>query len=127
MKFCQDHWDRLRAALTDRGLDGLIAKGGVRAARNLKSEIEDGPSITNFDPLMGAHNTILNNALSNMPRGAALAMMTAPDDAPVEQRCPLCVLNANVPNQPEPNSFDVWIGRAADDMKIEADKLRGAG
>lgn len=126
MKFCQDHWDRLRAAITDRGLDDLIAKGGVRAARNLKSEIEAGPSMANFDPLMGAHNAILNNALDNMPPGAAMAMLTSPDDAP-EQSCPLCVLNANVPDQSMPDSFDVWIEHAADDMKKLADELRSAG
>jgi hypothetical protein len=126
MKMCPDHWSRLRAAISDRGLDDLVAKGGVRAARNLKSEIEDGPSMANFDPLMGAHNAILNNALDNMPHGAALGMLTSPDDAP-EQGCPLCVLNANVPNQAEPNSFDVWIERAADDMKKLADEMRSAG
>ncbi len=122
MKFCQDHWDRLRAAVSARGLDQLIADGGAQAARRLKDELEAGPSLANFDPLMGAHNAILGNALDNMPPGAAIAMMQAPDDAP-DQGCPLCVLNANSPGQPEPNSFDAWIDRAADDMRAEAERL----
>lgn len=122
MKFCQDHWDRLRAAITARGLDELVAADGAQAARRLAAELDAGPSLTNFDPLMGAHNAILNNALTNMPPGAAITMLQAPDDAP-DKGCPLCVLNANVPGQPEPNSFDRWIERAADDMRAEADRL----
>lgn len=125
MKFCADHWQGLRAAITARGLDELVAGDGARVARRMKAELEDGPSLANFDPLMGAHNAILNNALGNMPRGAAMAMLSAPDDAPSEA-CPLCVLNANSPGQPEPNSFDVWIDRAADDMRREADRLLAA-
>lgn len=124
MRFCQDHWDRLRAAIEQRGIGHLIAQGGERAAANLKSEIEAGASIVNFDPLMGAHNAIVSNALSNMPPQAAMAMMTV--DEPREAACPLCVLNANAPGQPHPNAFDEWIDLAADDAKSRADELVAA-
>ena len=129
MKFCQDHWDRLRAAIAARGLSDLVAKGGERAVRNLKSELEDGPSFVNFDPLMGAHWAIVNNSMDVL----GLAVMAPDEDG--NDRCPLCLLNewhevaCADPTCPLPkvNGYDGWIDRAADDMRAKADKLRGAG
>ena len=129
MKFCQDHWDRLRAAIDERGLSDLVAKGGERAVINLKSELEDGPSIVNFDPLMGAHWAIVNNAMNVL----GLAVMAPAENG--DGQCPLCLLNAwhedvcadPACTLPKVNGYDGWIDRAADDMRAEADRLRSAG
>ena len=120
MKFCQDHWDRLRAKIEERGLDDLIAPSGVIAAAQIADQInrgkagDDEPTVANFDPLMGAHWAITSNAL-NMLGGSVMYLMTDGDedeidfsqyrngedvrarmalvDAPTWPRCPLCYLN----------------------------------
>lgn len=85
MRMCQLHWDKLKAAIDERGMSHLIAQGGEQAARNLTSEIQQGPSIQTFDPLMAAHNAIWANAMSS-PVGMAL-MFNGPGG---EERCPIC-------------------------------------
>lgn len=59
MKFCQPHWDRLRAAIETRGLMPLVARDGREAIARLKDEIEGSADKATFDPLMAAHNMIL--------------------------------------------------------------------
>lgn len=130
MKMCMDHWERLREAIKARGLYALVADSGEKAASNLASELEHGQTIDNFDPLMSAHNAILGNALD----AGGLAILQG-------DTCPLCYLNEGSraaweqgkrdgmkPGQPcpcgqcdavfppEPDSYDVWIDRAADDQ-----------
>jgi len=115
-----DHWGRLRAAIDARGLTALIAEGGERAAANLVSELTDGPSIDNFDPLMAAHNAIMSNALAT----AGLEVMYANEDG--SDRCPLCWMNeqANNAGNPTPNAYDDWIDRAADDALAVWQEMR---
>jgi hypothetical protein len=141
MRFCQPHWDSLRAAIAARGLSALVADSGDKAAANLASEVEHGRTIDNYDPLMAAHWAIVNNAMDM----AGLVIMT-------EDICPLCYLNEQSraswerglaegmkPGEPcpcpdvacaatfpaEPSSYDVWIDRAADDQ-VEVWKSMGA-
>lgn len=140
MQFCQDHWDRLRAAIDERGLSHLIAPSGAIAARNMGDELENGPSEANYDPLMGAMFAILNNAsqLIGDAGGSPLYLMAgseAPED-PVEgygprhrgrtwPRCPLCYINLAHEltckdkrcQLDKTNGFDWMIARAADDAK----------
>jgi hypothetical protein len=137
MKMCMPHWTALRAAIDARGLAALVADNGEKAAANVASELADGQTIDNFDPLMGAHNAILSNALD---AAGAVILFAAPDGSDV---CPLCYLNdraryvwdagvaygmkpgdkcrcadptctATFPAQPD--TYDGWIDRAADDQ-----------
>jgi hypothetical protein len=133
MKFCQDHWDRLRAAIDARGLGGLVARDGERALENMAAELEAGPgaaSLTTFDPLMGAHWAIVNNIMGFV----GLAVMAPNADG--SERCPLCFLNAAHDEQcvdpgcvlpRDGTAYDGWIDRAADDMRAERDRLLAEG
>lgn len=85
MKFCQDHWDRLRARIEDRGLSHLIAPDGITAAAQIADQLEravdrlEGGAIlpargdldetvtpVNFDPLMSAHWAITANVMKQL-------------------------------------------------------------
>lgn len=154
MKFCDDHWERLRAAIDDRGLGDLVAQSGERAERNLASEIEQGVSLVNFDPLMSAHWAIVSNAMATIGRaGASPVYLMAGEDVPEDPidptqvshpdrvrgrswpRCPLCYLNVaheltctdSRCELDEVGGYDWMIDRAADEAKTKADALRTAG
>ncbi len=125
MRFCQPHWEQLRTAIAERGLDHLVAKGGAQAARNLASELRDGPAIQSFDPLMVAHNAILMHAMD----AVGLAALAPNDDG--TDRCPQCFLNAEHERQcsgppctlPLKNAFDDWTAKAADMAKTQYEDL----
>lgn len=115
MKFCQPHWDELRAALDERGLSHLIAKDGKQAVKNLAAELTEGRSVENYDPLMAAHNAILNNVMGVV----GIEVMYPNEDG--SDRCPLCFLTTEHKagcKDPtcEIDSYDDWIDRAADDQ-----------
>lgn len=63
MKFCTDHWTKLKAEIERRGLSSLIATSGEQAAAQAHQELKDGASKATFDPLMGAHNAIVVRAM----------------------------------------------------------------
>jgi hypothetical protein len=110
MKFCPAHWETLRAAIKDRGLSALVAESGQQAVSNFASEIDHGPTVDNFDPLMGAHWAIIGNLSTNNP-----AILFADD-------CPLCYANrahfegCSDPTCTDAAYYDPWIQRAADDQ-----------
>ena len=117
MQFCNQHWDALRAAIDTRGLSALIAESGEKAVSNLSSEMNDGPTIDNFDPLMSAHWAIINNLANVDPHILFI------------NDCPLCFANrihakkCVVPDCTSGTThFDSWIDRAADDQIIECKK-----
>lgn len=95
MKFCQPHWDALRAAVDARGMGALVPDSGERAVSNLVDQSERGPSVDNFDPLMGAHNAILGQAMHVIrERYQQNPLMVMADDAEhPEWACPICALN----------------------------------
>jgi len=70
LKFCQPHWNKLRTAIDARGLSGLVAQGGENAVARQFDQLqrsqnaEEAVTKTNFDPLMGAHWAIVNNAMN---------------------------------------------------------------
>lgn len=122
MKFCEDHWGRLRLEIERREyepgrfLADFIAKDGKQAIAQLADNIEtEKTTLKNFDPLMNAHWAIVGNALTllgdRVPDSALYLMQSDefPED-PVEaqhgrhaggpnmegrtwSRCPLCYLN----------------------------------
>lgn len=127
MRFCSDHWATLKDAIRERGLYDLVASDGTQAAKNMAAEMTEGPAITNFDPLMTAHNAILANAMD----AAGLAIMAQNEDG--SDRCPLCYLNTGHDERwpdgcpelgcPGPKPFDVWIGYGADGAKAVYERL----
>lgn len=122
MKFCQPHWDALRAAIDARGLTKLVAKDGLAAAARMAREAEGTGGPDDFDPLMSSHFAIINNAMNivteNAGPRAALSFMGA-------DICPLCELNSlHLRDCQEAEcsfSYDNWIERAADDAKAYAE------
>jgi hypothetical protein len=116
VRFCQLHWENLRAAITARSPDGLVARDGKAAAARMKREIESGPDNASFDPLMAAHNAIVANAAHICP-GGLLTLMSPNADG--SDRCPLCYLNNE---NPMGHNYDVWIEMAADNVLEEAQR-----
>ena len=113
MKFCMPHWDALRAAIKARGLNALVAESGEKAVSNMTSELKDGSTIDNYDPLMAAHWAIVNNVADIDPNILFI------------EDCPLCYAN-RMHNEhcKDPNCtggatyYDSWIDRAASDQVI---------
>jgi hypothetical protein len=118
MKFCEAHWAALRKAIDDRGLTPLVAPDGVEATRRVVENLKHGDTPQNFDPLMGAHNAIVSNAMGI----AGLAIMQSNADG--SPRCPICFLNQCAKADGRPDvTFDSWIERAADDAAKLAGEL----
>lgn len=118
MRFCTRHWSDLKAAIESRGLGKFIAQKGEAVVDRMVSQLENGPSTENFEPLMGAHNAIVARALEI---GGIELMMPNEDDS---ERCPLCFLQAGHDAQCKEegckHSFEPWIGYAADEALAEA-------
>jgi hypothetical protein len=95
VKFCPTHWTALREAIDARGLTALVAESGEQAGRNMAQEISDGSRVDNFDPLMGAHNAIVAQAMDAIKgRYTQNPMMIfADEDEHPEWACPICALN----------------------------------
>lgn len=110
MQFCMPHWETLKTAIKDRGLYALVADNGEGAMSNIASELTDGPSIDNFEPLMGAHNAIISNLMKIDPGVFFI------------DGCPLCYANkmhsegCTVIECEGTAYYDKWIDNAADDM-----------
>lgn len=128
MKFCPDHWQALRDAIDTRGLTALIADSGEQAVANMASELDHGPTVDNFDPLMGAHNSIMVNAMELAREiGVDPLVLMFENPAHPEWECPICYLNWLSAEHdrlcdlgpPEclkvrGQTFDDWIDQAAD-------------
>lgn len=87
------HWDKLRSAIDDRGLTSLISEGGEQAAKNLVSELSEGRTIDNYDPLMSAHNLIWGNASNLIAQVGGNPMAMLDSTQPDHVQCPICYLN----------------------------------
>lgn len=122
MKMCQRHWDLLKDAIKERGLYDLVAPDGKAAMTNMASEVQSGSKVTNFDPLMAAHNDIWGHAMDL----AGLAVMSPNPDG--SEKCPICYCaDLHAPECkddpcPDPR-FDEWIGFAANHAKIAYEAL----
>jgi hypothetical protein len=94
MKFCAEHWTKLRAAIDDVGLTALIPEGGEAAMKSMVSEL-DGSTVDNFDPLMRAHNMIFSRAMEEIKTKYTQnpLMLMADDHEHPEWACPICALN----------------------------------
>jgi hypothetical protein len=96
VRFCPEHWEALRAAIDARGLGSLVADSGEQAASNLAAEMEQGSTVDNFDPLMGAHNAIMSRAIDEIAgryqQNALMLMANEDDPAVTWPTCPVCAL-----------------------------------
>lgn len=118
MRFCGDHWAKLKAALHARGLEQFMAKSSAELGERMTTELEGGDPAKSFEPLMGAHNAILANAL----RVAGLDLMAPKEDG--GEWCPICYLLTCKCGDPEcPKRFEGWIEKAADDALAVAKSL----
>lgn len=81
MNMCQQHWDRLREKIGERGLSRLVAPDGETAAAQMADQFRRGdadPTPANFDPLMSAFWAIGSNVMSKLgPSG--LYVLRGPD------------------------------------------------
>lgn len=119
MQFCDVHWQKLRAAIDARGLSDYVPANGTEAADKMRDATTRGEfTAANFDPLMGAHNTIVRNALNL----AGLAVLQ-------HDGCPICYLTeehartCTTPNCAQ--DFERWIDYAADGAKELIEQLWG--
>lgn len=105
MKFCQKHWDRLRAGINRVGLDGLVSESGAEAVKKMESVMMDFSNKANFDPLMLAHNLILRNSLPI----CGLALFAK------EDICPQCELvNHCTCGNGEACNYEQWTEKAVE-------------
>lgn len=134
MKFCADHWTRMREAVAARGLDHHVAGDGGEAVSRMASELVDGGAgKSTFEPLMAMHWAIVGNIVGATP----LTMV----DLIAYDGCPLCLANgrrhATFPEgcgEPDcdnptrcasPTYYDEWIEYAANDQSAEHTRLFG--
>lgn len=120
MRFCENHWAELRQAIADRGLAKFTSPDGAEAARRLVAGASGSDARSAFDPLMGAHNAIVANALE----WSGLTLMLPNDDG--SERCPLCFLIAGCDCKARGETtcaFATWITRAADGALAQAKQL----
>lgn len=114
MRFCKDHWAKMKAGVEDRGLGHLVAKSGEAAVERVVAELEHRATDATFDPLMTAHWMIVNRALEC----GGLYLMTHNPDVADGEFCPLC----EVAKHTTPPADDDWIKGCLDavrDMCVE--------
>lgn len=118
MRMCADHWAKLKAALEARGLGDLMAKSQEDVQRRMEAAMVQGDPAKSFEPLLGAHNAILANALDTV------GMQLMEPNADGSERCPICFLKTCPCGNPEcAPKFERWIEHAADDALTEAKRL----
>lgn len=91
MKFCQPHWDALKAAIESRGLGHLIAANGRDAHARAVAELKGENDLSDYDPLMAAHWQIVGVAQQYV----GLALYAG------EAICPVCEVLKVYPAIPE--------------------------
>ena len=79
MQFCTRHWQALRQAVKDRGMDHLVAASGTQAAMDAVAQVTGTDTLDNWDPLMAAHWAIASRVMQAV---GLLALS--------EGFCPLC-------------------------------------
>lgn len=94
MKFCQPHWDALRAAIDTRGLGHLVSANGRDVHARMVAELEGRAEADDFDPLMAAHNMIVSHVM----KGGGLYLLTG-------DYCPVCEFCKHVPPPPDGHRY----------------------
>lgn len=112
MRFCQDHWNKLKDAVKCQGMWGMVATSGEEACDRTVSQIEDGPQPGNFDPLMEIHWMIAGRVIEQ--NGAYLL---------TGDYCPMCEAGKHCDECRA--IVETWPESAAKHVKAEYDKRRG--
>lgn len=125
MRFCMPHWEKLRAAIDDRGLSHLVSRNGQQAMQSFVKDIEGtADPLLDFDPLLAANNMIWSKALEV----GGLSIMAPNEDG--TDRCPICWLTAEhtrtCTDPACPQDFERWIEYAADGVKRHVDEQLAA-
>lgn len=119
MKICQPHWNKLRAAIKDRGIDHLGAKSGKEAVEDALTELRGGEQ--DFDPAMACNNMIWSQGL----KMGGLYLMGTKDDG--SEYCPICEALDKMSPPPGSTREDCerwWIDGPAD-AALEECRRRG--
>lgn len=103
MKICQQHWDKLRRAIEDRGMTHLVSSSSSQAVVSLANQLKGTDTAADFDPLMNATGAIY-----------ATYVADAGLDSMMGDKCPLCEVGGLAGN---------WINGACDDQLSRARKL----
>jgi hypothetical protein len=116
MQICQIHWDKLRAAIKDRGIDHLGAKNAKQAYDDMEKQVLSIPS--DYDPLMSCNWMIQSKGL----KMGGLYIMGQKDDG--SHYCPICEAIVHKPDDAEVQWVeDYWIQGPADAALEECRKL----
>lgn len=113
-EWCRPHWNELRAAITARGLDHLVARDGAAAAAQVADELTTGSARDRegFDPLLRAWSMIAGRALE---MGSGL------------MGCPLCFVQHHHDTCTQPDCLKPlpaeWIGGCTDSLAEYAREL----
>lgn len=116
MKFCAAHWAELRGAVEAAGLGDLIAKSTAELEARLRAHHSGNAKAV--DPLLMAHNMILNNAV----RRVGISLMG--NNADGTERCPLCfVIDGCICTKGDQCEYRQWIAFATRDVRREVLRL----
>lgn len=88
MRFCQEHWEELKAAVSRYGMDHLVAENGQQATAHQVRELTGENTLVDFEPLLGSHNVLVNTALHLF--GLSVLNPDGPDEG---HHCPVCMLS----------------------------------
>lgn len=106
MKFCQPHWDRLKAEIQSHGVADFIARDGHEAMAQAIGDLKgQRKTRENYDPLASACWMIYGRAIE----AGGLYLMT--EDEHGKERCPLCELKKHAPQHPDID--EQWIKGAS--------------
>jgi hypothetical protein len=86
MRICQKHWDALREAIKQRGLEHLVAQSGEAAVENIVAELQGTEKSEDYDPLMSCHWMIMGQATKML----GLEVMSPNEDG--TPKCPVCAV-----------------------------------
>lgn len=99
MNWCKPHWDKLRAAIKEKGLENMVATNGKDAIERFAND--------KYEPLLDSWGRI-NNAVLHSPALNGRILV-----------CPCCILEMD--GQPE--LVDKWIdGATTDSMNYAISK-----
>lgn len=120
MRFCQEHWDKLRQAIDDRGLSHLVARDGAAAAERIRAELDGTADKRTYDPLMAAHWMIMGWALeqAGASRFPLLNRSEVYHILASEDFCPVCEGMRRVVNRtPEQTEHELMNGPSDEVLK----------
>lgn len=119
MRICMPHWDRMRAAVEERGMSHLVARSGEEAHAAIVQELQGEEA--RFDPLMAMNNNFWAAA---MQYGGIGMMSENPDAEPdkdgFRHYCPLCEAKKHLPGD---DGDEDWVTGCADSMLQHAREL----